>query len=530
MATAANGVLTPIERGAAPAPRWLSDSRVLALLDFAAGAAAVVVLVSLAIVVVGHITDRYHLNFATGVSAALAERLNGGVLYPALYDGAHYGGTRYMPLSFAIHAGLAHFTGEYILSGKLVAFFLSTILCIQLYCIVREFGCGRGVSLALASLGVVTQSGYLVATSIRADLMAVVLQLGALQVARGGDSAARATGAGVLCTLALLAKFTAAWAPAAILIVYFVKHRRASVIFLASWLCTLAVALICLHIGTSGRMLDSFRAAAVQNVGVVSILKSPIAFLARLGRGGAAEAFLIPLAILECVLALRQRRFTIYHGALLLLLPILLVIFTDLGADFNHLLDLVVLAIPLAGSLWASLPSTDRAHVAVRSGLAVAVCWVLFMCWTATLGNPLRVVVTTWIKHGKTGFPAKPLAGLVPDDATLLCEDPWIPVSRNQAPTIIDPYAVACMTRTHPKLYADLVKRIEDGGFDQIVLRLHGGDFDPSEEGEWEDRTIGRPAINAVRSHYVVQKQAEGYLIYAPRKRDEGTEMRRAAN
>jgi hypothetical protein len=119
---------------------------------------------------------------------------------------------------------------------------------------------------------------------------------------------------------------------------------------------------------------------------------------------------------------------------------------------------------------------------------------------------------------------------LVPDDATLLCEDPWIPVSRNQAPTIIDPYAVACMTRTHPKLYADLVRRIEDGGFDQIVLRLHGGDFDPSEEGEWEDRTIGRPAINAVRSHYVVQKQAEGYLIYAPRKRDERTEMRRAAN
>ena len=292
--------------------------------------------------------------------------------------------------------------------------------------IVRGFGCGRGVSLALASLGLVTQSGYLAATSIRADLLAVVLQLAALQVARGGGSTPRAVGAGVLCTLALLAKFTAAWAPAAIVIAYFVKQRRASLIFLASWLGTLAVAALCLHLGTSGRMLESFRAEAVQNVGVLSVLKSPIALLARLGRGGAAEAFLMPLAILECVLAVRLHRFTIYHGALLLSLPILLVIFTDLGADFNHLLDLVVLAVPLAGSLWASLPSTDRAHMAVRAGLAVAVCWVLFMCWTAALGNPLRDVVAAWMGHGKDSFPVKPLAGVVADDANLLCEDPWI--------------------------------------------------------------------------------------------------------
>jgi hypothetical protein len=522
MSTATNSILTPVEPKIASMPQLLSDGRLLALLDFAAGAAAVVVLLSLGVVAIGHLHDRYHLNFATGVYAALAARLNAGVLYPPLYDGAHYGGTRYMPLFFSLHAGLAHFTGEYIFSGKLIALALSAVLCVQLYSIVRGFGCGRGVSLALASLGLMTQSGYLVATSIRADLLAVVLQLGALQVARGGGSTPRVLGAGLLCTLAILAKFTAVWAPAAIFILYVVKrreHRRAGAIFLATWIGTLAVALLCLHWGTSGRMLASFRAGAVQNVGLVGILKSPIALLARLGRAGAAEAFLIPLTILECVLAIGQRRFTIYHGALLLCLPILLVIFTDLGADFNHLLDLVVLAVPLAGSLWASLPSPDRAHVAVRAGLAVAVCWVLFMCWTARLGNPVRDVVTAWTRHAKTSFPAKTLAGLTPDAAALLCEDPWIAVSRNQTPTVIDPYAVACMVRTHHRKYAELVKRVEAGAFDQVILRLHGGDFDPSEEGEWEQRTLGLPVIKAVRTRYEVQKQAEGYLIYTPRKR-----------
>ena len=397
---------------------------------------------------------------------------------------------------------------------------MSVVLCVQLYRIVRGFGCGRGVSLALASLGLVTQSGYLVATSIRADLLAVVLQLGAIQVAQGGVSTPRAIGAGLLCTLALLAKFTAAWAPAAILIVYFVKHRRASMVFLASWLGTLAVAGLCLHYGTSGRMLDSFRAGAVQNVGVVSVLKSPIAFLARLGRGGAAEAFLIPLAILECVLAVRQRRFTIYHGALLLSLPILLVIFTDLGADFNHLLDLVVLAVPLAGSLWASLPTTDRAHVAVRAGLAVAVCWVLFMCWTATLGNPLRDVVTTWIEHGKTSFPAKPLAGLVSRRRHSSLRRP---LDCRLAQSGADDHRPLCRclhdADASPSCTPNSSSASKPGRSTKMVLRLHGGEFDPSEEGEWEDRTLGMPVINAVRAHYQVQKQAEGYLVYTPRER-----------
>jgi hypothetical protein len=237
----------------------------------------------------------------------------------------------------------------------------------------------------------------------------------------------------------------------------------------------------------------------------------------------------VPLAVLECVLAWRQRRWTIYHGAFLLSLPILLVIFTDLGADFNHLLDLVVLGIPLAGSLWASLPSADRVSAGVRAGLACGACWVLFMCWTATLGNPVRDVLTTWAGRGTSRFPAKPLEGMVADDATLLCEDPWVSIARGQTPTVLDPCALACMARSHPQMGADLVRRIEAGAFDRIVLRKHGGEIDPREEGEWEDRAFGRPVVDAVRANYEPQGQAQGYVIYAPRGRTERVALHHAA-
>src|SRR5919109_1478572 len=48
-----------------------------------------------------------------GVWMALAQHLNTQGLYPELYDGHAYGGSRYMPLPIVLHAALARVTGEY---------------------------------------------------------------------------------------------------------------------------------------------------------------------------------------------------------------------------------------------------------------------------------------------------------------------------------------------------------------------------------------------------------------------------------
>src|SRR4051812_16100421 len=45
-----------------------------------------------------------------------------GSHYPPLHEGGSFGGTRYMPLQFVAHAGLARLTGEYLVSAKLFAY------------------------------------------------------------------------------------------------------------------------------------------------------------------------------------------------------------------------------------------------------------------------------------------------------------------------------------------------------------------------------------------------------------------------
>src|SRR5947209_15938119 len=92
-----------------PARRWRP-----AALDAALVAAGLVVVLSYTLLAVAHRSDRFHLNFVSGVYAALAAHLNAGTFYPELYDGEHLGGPRYMPLHFLLHAGVARLTDEHI--------------------------------------------------------------------------------------------------------------------------------------------------------------------------------------------------------------------------------------------------------------------------------------------------------------------------------------------------------------------------------------------------------------------------------
>ncbi len=136
--------------------------------------AATLVLTSYALVAFVHRSDRFQVNFISGIYTTLAARLNDGMLYPDLYDGEHFGGTRYMPLPFVLQAGLARLTTDYLIAGKLLAYSLTGILCIELFLILRRIGCGRCAALALIGLVLTSAAGFLAGTTIRGDLLPVV--------------------------------------------------------------------------------------------------------------------------------------------------------------------------------------------------------------------------------------------------------------------------------------------------------------------------------------------------------------------
>jgi hypothetical protein len=514
MSTVSIAPANPEGQGAFPGV-VLTGRRVDPLLNVCLLGVSLLVLASYALVAAAHWNDRFQVNFISGIYTALAAELNDGTLYSPLFDGEHYGGTRYMPLPFVLQAGLARVVGDYLIAGKLLAYTLTAVLGLELFVILRRIGCGRCASLALISLTLTSTAGFFAATTIRGDLLPVVLQLAAILIGTGTFTTRRAASAGALCTIAVLAKITAGWAPLALAWLYFRKDRRLCGAFVGVWLGSLIVSLLALHFVTSGRMLDNFTALSTAGLGWSSFyIRAPGSILLKASQDGAAQGFLIPAAIVGCLLAARAGRLNVYHVCLLCCLPIEFVIFADRGADYNHLIDLTVLAVPVAGMLWGALAPA----AGLRRCVTLVLAWGVLSSWATTIALPLRQVIQQrWDGLTEGRRPGKPLANWVTDDARILSEDPWVDVSRGQAPCVLDPYALARMIEQRPNLADGLVARVRAEEFDRVVL-LRPADLTRAEDGEvWYQRHFGPALVQAVQAHYRLAGRSEGYYVYEPK-------------
>jgi len=498
-----------------PARHWLHSLTAGMLLAF-----GILVLLSYGVLAGAHIRDRYQVNFFSGVYSGLAMHLNEGTFYPDLFDGTHYGGTRYMPLSFVLHAGLARLTGDYLFSGKLLTLVLGLILFAQLYSILRERQCSMAVSLALLSLVILTEPGLLALTTIRGDLLPVVLQLAALQVAAGKPTWRRMLLAALLCTLALLSKVSAVWAPLAIASFTVFRHRDKALVFVGFWITSALVALTLFNQLSNGRMLVNLQVLSGSGVGTLASLLAPLLFLWRIGQSGVLLTLLFPLALVEGIRAVRQYEVNRYHYALGCCLLVTLGIYLDKEVTSNHLLDLIVLSIPVLGCLWTYLASTRSAAGALKLSpvLALLLVWGMYMAWSNTLVKPCFEVVQS-IRDGSAAgnYPAKPLAALIKAKDRLLAEDAWVAIARGQIPTVLDPYSLGRLSLSKPDLVEPLVQRIRGQEFQWIVLcqDLNGSNRD--NRYRWEDRHFGPAVVKAMREAYQLHSQGKGHFVYVPK-------------
>jgi hypothetical protein len=455
-----------------------------------------------------HINDLRNMNHTSGVWFALAWHTNHGRLYPEVYDGHLYAGSRYMPLNFVAHAGIAQFTGEYLISDRIL--FLAVMLAgwLLLFLALRQVGCPWSGALALVAMTAVSGTGRLTSENGRGDLLAVVLQLAALYIAAGGTTSLRGAIAGLLCMLAVLTKITAGWGPLAILCWYFFRDRRACAVFLGCWLGTLLVAVGSLHFITDGRMLASFRAASdPEGTALSGFLKAPVRMVRFSSTNDGALLLLTPFALFDLVRVIVARRATIYHLAVCFCLPILLVIFSDRGTVANHLIDLVVLFPILVGSLWASRPDWNG----VTPVLVAVLFWGLLSQTTYHLGRE-KDFLDDW-KDPWTLSPYRPLAREL-GDGSLLSEDPIVPVLRGVDPVVLDPYTYAILMQKRPELAQDLPNRLKAHEFASIVLIDR---IDDPVISNWYSTHFGPELAGAIRDYYRFKKHTGNYYIYVPR-------------
>lgn len=503
--------MSPLQRGLAGRALRIGCAGIASALLAAAALLALV-----------HLDDRYRVDQVAGTWTALARYAAEGTLYPPLYDGERFGGTRYMPLQIELHAGLARVTGDELLAGKLLALLIAAALVgILLYVLVHELAVPVWVSLLLVAALVASPLGVLTVTSIRGDALAVVLQLAALALfARGPRS--YAVVAGLLCAAAVLAKLSALWAPAAIVACLLLRRDRARLLpFAAAFGVPLGVALGLVEAVTRGRFSDNVLGiSAASAYGPGEALRTvPTKLFTLLDIGADPLSLLLPLALAGLVLAARGRALSPYHLAFVAAGVITVALLADPGTTYNHLLDLGALTVVLVGLLWAE-------HARAGSFAALAVPVVALWAATASYALGMHVeakeAVSVAIGRSSASYPREPLAGRIRPDERLLSEEPWIPVSLDRLPTVVDPYALLRIAEEHPEWEAELVRRLDGGAFDHVVLRYDhvatDGRIDLAAPW-WHNQNFGPTIVAAIARNYRFREAVEGYALYAPSSR-----------
>ena len=462
-----------------------------------------------------HLGDHYNVNAVSGTLLALADRARDGVLYPPFFDGQSYGGTRTMPLPILLYGFAMSMGGDIVASAKLVDFAAAAGLVLLLIAILRRQGAGMVLSVALASTVVSSQVFLLTGAGIRPEALPTVLQLGAVALVAFVPRRAAVVVAGVLCAIALFAKLTALWAPAAIALWLLSRDRGRMALFVAVTAVAAAALAGLFVVASEGRMLTNLLGLGGAGISIVGIAKAPLKAVQLLLQHAQAGLVLLPL-LLGSLFVGRAARPSIFTLGFLAAGVILLVVMADLGSDYNHLLDVVVL-LPIVAhesirSLARRMPDPRPAWAFLAGALLVGSATALAMNAGSTLAAAIGLPGTS-----TTTYDPRLLAGDLGGAPSVLAEDPYFDLARGARPVVLDAFMLIRLERRDAALVEPLLARLETGGFDAVVLTR---DLDePGAEGWYRDFAFGSRFYDAARAGYRRCAFRGGLYLYAPSSR-----------
>jgi hypothetical protein len=492
--------------------------RATTLLQVALSFLGISLLASWLFLAVVHVDDRYNVGWVEGSRMALARSAGSGDLFPPLYDGHRYGGTRFMPVPILLHAGVAHFTDEYLISGKIVAYVSMGLLLGLTFLVLMRMGLRAPAAAALTAGVLATRPGLLAATTVQGDSLSVLFQLGAVALVGSSKERRSTLLAAGLCTLAIASKLSAVWAPLAIFVWLLIRDRRRVLPFLGALVLFLLGTFALLQIVTDGRLLANLAELTFAGVGGVSdVLRSPLRLLELVMDGAPVLLVLAPFALFAEPIVAGRSGLSIFYVALLTALVILLVILSDRGTLHNHLLDISVLTFIVVGRVWSLSPRGEPSRTPLPSLVAVAVLWGVGASAVVAVRPDLQAAVGSVI-HGQdpsTDEDAELAREVEPRD-TLLAEDPYVPISLDRTPVVLDAWVLLRLSRSHPDWVADLAGRIQDQSFDKIVLV-----YPITFEAWYRELHFGQVISDAIRENYRFAGRLAGYYEYVPGEPDD---------
>ena len=470
-------------------------------------------LAAFALVALVHLDDNFHVDHVAGAWLGLVAYANDGILYPPLHADGVFAGTRYMPLGLALDTAAARLTGDALVGGKLLAAATMCALLATAFVLARALGAGRLLALGAIGAIIASATAQFAGTTIYGDALALALQLGALAVVCTRTGRRAAIIAGVLVALAFTAKLTAVWGAATVLL-WLAVHDRRQVPAFAAAAAAVAVAILGLaELASHGRFTDNVLGlSGAGSLGLSGLLDAPQKSWDLLRDNALATAILLPVASASVAIAVLRRRATIVDVALVLALATTLLVMADVGAGFNHLLDLTAL-VPLAVVGACARAGAGRTGVALALAVGLATALSLLSIRGDAREAALQLVEGDTPRRLQVPAFSGPLA------EPYFTEDPTIAVQRGRRPVALDSYMLLRVLRDRPRAKRELIARFERREFRSVVLIADLDLRDPW----WSDSHLGIDVARAIDRNYRLAQSMRGpafrYRLLVPRGR-----------
>jgi len=436
---------------------------------------------------------------------ALAWDLAHGELYRPLLGPHGYGGTRYMPLLFGLHALLIRAGVDPILGG--VALMQGSVIsaAVALYFGLRVFDVPARLSAALAVsvFGTVIYQQY--CTDLNPDYLAAAFAISGIALARtserrGGIWLLAAASAAIV--LAGLAKVTAvAYAAPIVWRLAARRSTRAAAGFALGTVTLFAAAAGVVQMASHGAFLESFRATVSGGMGSSDVWRTVPKFL----RETAIDPFVaIPFTIAcwSTVAAFRRGRLALPHMVLTAAAAIALVIFASPGTVGNHLVDLHMASLLVIGAAIAEGLLSARLATAAFACLAA----LLAVISIPVAGVP-SVIATLRAEVPPSRAAVRAVREeFLPRGTRYLSMDPVIAVLNDERPVVLDAFNLSRFVREGTPAGRDLELRLRRHEFAVVILR--------QDRGSAQDRN---DLERLVYSNYDVRAVRPPFIILAPR-------------
>jgi len=453
-------------------------------------------------------TNDAEISHAAGVIIAMAADLKDGVFYRPLFGPDGYGGTRYFPLYFSLHALLLKLGIPVLLSAYLLSAAAIILLMLGTFYLLRELRVEPWLAAGSAGALLAAGSAQLSLVSPHPDGLASALNVwGLAVVARPQTSQRKILLASALFTLAWSAKFTAVFGFATAFVwLLSAGFPRMALQLAGGTFCGYLLVAGTMIFASLGRFLEIFKACASGGTNLMLMASGPWNMATVAAQGDRGLFLFVFLALLALVSSVFSANFLQNLPALFFVatIAVTVVIFGSPGTNNNHLLDVQVAAIILFTAWLANRASPLQKQLGVFA-LALAT---------------LAAVIPLWHHLKSWDLPYHPhrfqtvLALTGDTQRPVLAENPVIPVLGGGQPYVLDPWMVQLLRKHIPNFEKPLLEGLRNRTFGAVVLMKNPAtDF-----GRWwyETASFGPGFLSAVSENYRLALVIDDQRVYLP--------------